>query len=1057
MKKVCSLDKKYAKGGSFNLLEELINNDILDEEHPLYDQAKESLKNNDTDEMCNVMDEMVQADLIDKDYPDYKAIKKAIKDNSEKEFKAFLKDPNLKKQYANYKKLSGADLTFNQYAKELFEYDKHADGGKITKPNDIVHIIDRAYLYKTQVINFKYPTKFLDKKIKNYKKEDFEKDLKALKAFDINLLYDKSFWGIKTSESISAVATGPYTKLKKILSADEKIYNYKGLEVDIRPGSNKHYIVWGIKSDQKFANEKFKSIKEAEDFVKENKMVLVRKKLFVGGGFEELSSPPSSENYDKPGDDHDVSSLSVGDMRLLMDILEEDGVDYSFNDFETVIYFDDKRLSSENKKEVKKLLNEKFDGGGSLKSKKYAHDISDKSVDDVAFVMTACETDDAALELNDRETIMYFDENELSAENKKKVQEIFGKMADGEKVPYIAYYDDYEKSVGYVIEKPSNDDDDILYWSGKEWSLKAYANTYKTKAEAKKVLKSISSYSDGGIMDSRISLLKKMDAKNPSATLKARIKLLEKMGKKKAEPEYSWYVFGEFVEDDSQTPSGAWEDMYALQGKDFKKRSKAYDLKIRPEDKNKYFYAGYDTNNGGVDLKNMMAFDKPLDKRQMADDSGEPITYSDATEGKKKPEAQLTQAEELAKQIIFAAGTPPSKIGTNDDHTIRMTWPELNLECTIDDEKSPIAPGILIQYKTVKREYTLKKIKDAINDISELKKPKKITYYSLNEHDEGGHPEFVEDLAVVEDNGMLDNKDFIQSLEAAIREARGFSPDEKFSFDEVWWDDIKEGKEFTTTDEDEDERIWYLTPKVEKSKPEPKPEEEPKPDTDWKSIFANPERFQKYGGEFLYPPRAENKVRPTAMMFGKLDNNTFIAEPKMNGSATSVTIFENTVVVKERHNTFFATPPTFDFKALHRGKGAMCIVGEFMNKSKKDEEGKPFRGFCIWDITAYEGQILIGSTIEERLRLIDKLYPTKGVIQTKAGNDLLYITEVPDIYKVAIFDKNFENLFKELTQIDMIEGFVLKRKNARLEMMTSEINNSGSFVKMRKPTANYEF
>lgn len=620
-------------------------------------------------------------------------------------------------------------------------------------------------------------------------------------------------------------------------------------------------------------------------------------------------------------------------------------------------------------------------------------------------------------------------------------------------------------------------------------------------------------FSGGGVIDSRLSLLKKMDAKNPSATLKARIKLLEKMAKKSANG--IEVTLG--AEPNPDYDKGSHEGTISIGTH----RVKVKDIE-EARNKVRTFIDENDLGSGNFNGGELYSDGKKIGyisyNGRVWDLNDKPMDYEKQTQ---------TQAQELAEQIIASAGMPSSKIGTNGDHTIRMTWPESDLEVTIDDEESPVEPGILVRYKTVKREYYLKKIKNAIDDISELKKPRKITYYSLNEHDEGGDPEFVEDLAIVEDNGMLDNKDFIASLEAAVRKARELSHNVRINFDEVWWDDIRNGKEFTTTDEDEDERIWYLTPKVEKPKPKPKPKnwigtdwendvyealeengemtrsdaqgvaeaaerlhntitesykadlsatetaeailkatevpEEPKKpepkksDTNWKSIFANPERFQKYGGEFLYPPRAENKVRPTAMMFGKLDNGTYIAEPKMNGSATSVTIFENSVIAKERHNTFFSVPPTFDFGAMHRGKGAMCIVGEFMNKSKKDEEGKAFKGFCIWDLTAYENEILIGSTIEERLELLDKLYPTQSVIKTKEGTDLLYITEVPDIYKVANYDKGFEKLFNELTKIDAIEGFVLKRKNARLEMMTSETNNQGAFIKLRKPTSNYEF
>jgi hypothetical protein len=48
-------------------------------------------------------------------------------------------------------------------------------------------------------------------------------------------------------------------------------------------------------------------------------------------------------------------------------------------------------------------------------------------------------------------------------------------------------------------------------------------------------------------------------------------------------------------------------------------------------------------------------------------------------------------------------------------------------------------------------------------------------------------------------------------------------------------------------------------------------------------------------------------------------------------------------------------------------------------------------------------------------------------------------------------------LFDTLTPIDMIEGLVLKRKNARLEMGNTELNNTKSQVKARKATLNYKF
>jgi hypothetical protein len=64
---------------------------------------------------------------------------------------------------------------------------------------------------------------------------------------------------------------------------------------------------------------------------------------------------------------------------------------------------------------------------------------------------------------------------------------------------------------------------------------------------------------------------------------------------------------------------------------------------------------------------------------------------------------------------------------------------------------------------------------------------------------------------------------------------------------------------------------------------------------------------------------------------------------------------------------------------------------------------------------------------------------------------------VPDIYKVVNYQRDFVALYNKLIKVDMVEGFVMKRRNAKLDMMLGEKNNSGWQVKVRKPTASYRF
>jgi len=91
---------------------------------------------------------------------------------------------------------------------------------------NITNIIDKAYNYKLNVLEFKCPKKFLDSQIKSYTLDDYNRDLNILKNFDINLLWDRSFWKIGPTSSITAIASIPYTKLKNLLSG-EPTPNYK--------------------------------------------------------------------------------------------------------------------------------------------------------------------------------------------------------------------------------------------------------------------------------------------------------------------------------------------------------------------------------------------------------------------------------------------------------------------------------------------------------------------------------------------------------------------------------------------------------------------------------------------------------------------------------------------------------------------------------------------------------------------------------------------------------------------------------------------------------------
>lgn len=204
---------------------------------------------------------------------------------------------------------------------------------------------------------------------------------------------------------------------------------------------------------------------------------------------------------------------------------------------------------------------------------------------------------------------------------------------------------------------------------------------------------------------------------------------------------------------------------------------------------------------------------------------------------------------------------------------------------------------------------------------------------------------------------------------------------------------------------------------------------------------------------YLYPPRPKNAISPDDLNFW--DSNSLLAQPKLNGS--NCLIFTNgvKVVVMNRHNQRLTNFRLTDeeVKSLYRGNGGWMILnGEYLNKSKMDETGQPFNHkFVIFDILCFDGDYLVGKTFEERVQLLDTLYD-----QINCEKEYLFgISE--NVYRVKSYLSGFNDLFNKLTPIDMIEGLVMKRKNARLEIGSSEMNNVKSQIKCRKATKNYKY
>ncbi len=203
---------------------------------------------------------------------------------------------------------------------------------------------------------------------------------------------------------------------------------------------------------------------------------------------------------------------------------------------------------------------------------------------------------------------------------------------------------------------------------------------------------------------------------------------------------------------------------------------------------------------------------------------------------------------------------------------------------------------------------------------------------------------------------------------------------------------------------------------------------------------------------YIYPPRPKNAISPQDL--NDWDGDSLIAQPKLNGSNCVLFIDGKNSYIYNRHGEKMSNFQISDseLRKIYSGKGWMVLNGEYLNKSKKDENDSIFNNkLILFDILVYDSQHLIGNTFLQRINLLDNLYG-----RNYSDKEYLYgISE--NIYRVVSYPNNFKELFDKFTKIDMVEGLVLKRKSAKLENGTSENNNTKSQIKARKSTKNYKF
>ena len=186
---------------------------------------------------------------------------------------------------------------------------------------------------------------------------------------------------------------------------------------------------------------------------------------------------------------------------------------------------------------------------------------------------------------------------------------------------------------------------------------------------------------------------------------------------------------------------------------------------------------------------------------------------------------------------------------------------------------------------------------------------------------------------------------------------------------------------------------------------------------------------------FLWPPRPENAITPS--LIKSFETRGYVGQVKYNGTCQVVSVDEDgDVTFRTRHNEENkAWTPLPEMAPFFSRFVDSVFVGELLHSKHASVKNT----IILFDVLRYMGGSLVGTTLKERLAILQKSPPLSKNIQI-----------------IKTHKSDLTGLYKSLTK-ETEEGIVLKDPNAKLRDCLRNGLNKGWQVKIRRPTKNYGF
>lgn len=108
----------------------------------------------------------------------------------------------------------------------------------------------------------------------------------------------------------------------------------------------------------------------------------------------------------------------------------------------------------------------------------------------------------------------------------------------------------------------------------------------------------------------------------------------------------------------------------------------------------------------------------------------------------------------------------------------------------------------------------------------------------------------------------------------------------------------------------------------------------------------------------------------------------------------------------------------------------------------------------LFDVLVHNGSYLTGTTYRERYEILASALGMPDTSEDETGR-YIALKVNQNVWLAEVFEDCFSEYFADLTDMDEVEGLVLKDPDGILKPGVSEKNNSTWLVRVRKPHKNY--